>query len=148
MVLDEVKIYMQTYKLVLWSARGANLSCSKFTTLICRNLRLQPRTKLPTSLFSVLIEALFFFLSLHRCPRGIVSVSFSRSWPFSSRRISPSGRWWLLPPAWSVATLRALSPESRPSTGTRTITTKPSWGSAAAGRRATTRTTTAQVSTM
>lgn len=92
------------------------------------------------------LQLCFAVLSPRSCTKGTAPRNFCRSWLPSSRTICLSGRWWPLPPAWYAATLRALSPESPPSTGTKTITTKPSWASTAAELRATTRTTTAQVS--
>ncbi len=108
--------------------------------VLCRHLTT------PISPLCSYLSSVFLFLSLYSSSWGTVPGSFSRSWLLSSRTICPSGRWWQPPPAWYVATLRALSPESPPLTGTRTTTTKPSWASAAAGHRTGTHMTTAPVS--
>lgn len=95
------------------------------------------------------IHCVIYHLFIHfllSCSRGIVPGSFSGSWLPCSRTICPLGSWWPLPPAWYVATLRGLSPESPPSTGTRITTTKLSWASTAAGHRATIHMTIARVS--
>lgn len=97
-------------------------------------------------LFFILLSLIVLFCVAHSCSRGTAPWSFCRSSLLSSRTACPSGRWWPPPPAWYVATPRELSPGWPPLTGTRTITTKPSWASAAAEHRATINTTTAPVS--